>query len=534
MHRIRYGKLNRVMLFILCIMILLGRSVCSAEENRVIRVLMTGLNITDRLTVSLDGSYTLGDMSFQRGSEITVSSASGNLMVYYEGMAVNAGKSLRLVRHGVEEDMENGLRFDGRYPLFCGDLVLYADERSMIAVMSVPVEEYLLGVVPYEMSDSFPLEALKAQAVAARTYAISRTGGTGYYDVTDNTGDQVYKGYQKEYVNTVRAVGATEGICGFYRGEPALCYYTASNGGQVETPYHVWGGEIESYITQHADQYDVENPESPVSRKVLKKIPEDGIIGNEVFTGIVKAELSKQLKEKGSSRDETDLVIDAVGDITLQAPRYDDGSMIMTEMSLTCRVKGIQDSLTVILPVFPTVETALDLSLNNEENELITVTENRNEYVIEARRYGHGTGLSQRGAQWMASQYGWTYEQILRFYYPGLVFRKTDTLVTAAPAVQADYLTTPGPAATPTPRPTLIPVTQDLQEGEWKAVVTGIGVNSSLNLRSAPGMQGEVIRMLYFGQELIVEETLPGGWLKVRTDSVRGFVMEKFVERVYE
>ena len=120
MHRIRYGKLNRVMLFILCIMILLERSVCSAEENRVIRVLMTGLNITDRLTVSLDGSYTLGDMSFQRGSEITVSSASGNLMVYYEGMAVNAGKSLRLVRHGVEEDMENGLRCDGRYPFLRG------------------------------------------------------------------------------------------------------------------------------------------------------------------------------------------------------------------------------------------------------------------------------------------------------------------------------------------------------------------------------------------------------------------------------
>ena len=97
-----------------------------------------------------------------------------------------------------------------------------------------------------------------------------------------------------------------------------------------------------------------------------------------------------------------------------------------------------------------------------------------------------------------ADRYGWTYEQIFRFYYPGLELKKADTDVTPAPAVRSDFLATPGPAATPTPRPTLMPVTSELKAGEWKAIVNGIGANSSLNLRSAPGMQADVILRVAF------------------------------------
>ena len=59
---------------------------------------------------------------------------------------------------------------------------------------SLSVEDYLLGVVPYEMSNSFPLEALKAQAVCARTYALSHVQGDPYYDLEDTTNDQVFRG----------------------------------------------------------------------------------------------------------------------------------------------------------------------------------------------------------------------------------------------------------------------------------------------------------------------------------------------------
>ena len=97
-----------------------------------------------------------------------------------------------------------------------------------------------------------------------------------------------------------------------------------------------------------------------------------------------------------------------------------------------------------------------------------------------------------------------------------------------------DYLTTPGPAATATPRPTLMPVTQEMQSGEWKVKVTQIGVNSSLNMRENPDTSSTILRVLYYGQELIASERLADGWIKVRTDVLEGYVMEKFVETVQE
>lgn len=93
---------------------------------------------------------------------------------------------------------------------------------------------YCLGVVPYEMSDSFPLEALKAQAVAARTYALRSQNPTQPYDLVDTTNDQVYRGYVPGNDRTERAIRETRGVCGFYRDQLAQCYYSASNGGQTE------------------------------------------------------------------------------------------------------------------------------------------------------------------------------------------------------------------------------------------------------------------------------------------------------------
>ena len=132
----------------------------------------------------------------------------------------------------------------------------------------------------------------------------------------------------------------------------------------------------------------------------------------------------------------------------------------------------------------------------------------------------------------MAANYSWTYEQILRFYYPGMELRKINTTAVLPSPIAADYLTTPGPAATPTPRPTLMPVTETVKTGEWRVKVTQIGVNSSLNLRSAPSVEAEVIRLLYYGQELIVMERVDEDWLRVRTDVMEGYVMEKFCEKI--
>ena len=178
----------------------------------VIRVLLTNLQLTDRLDIALDGSYTItGGAAFQRGSKVTASTASGSVMLHYEGMALNAGKSLVFSRHAVAEGLENGLRFNEGYPLFPGDLHLSERSGMLEAILHIPVEEYLPGVLPYEMSDTFPLEALKAQAVAARTYALRKAGSGASYDIVDNANDQVYRGTVPEHLNSARAVLETEG-----------------------------------------------------------------------------------------------------------------------------------------------------------------------------------------------------------------------------------------------------------------------------------------------------------------------------------
>lgn len=541
-----------------------------AEKNTV-RVLLTRLNLTDRLEIALDGSYTLDGMSFQRGSKLVLSCATGRIMAYYEGMALDSGKELVLTRHQAAEGLENGLRLNGDYALYRGDLHVTTDGKMLTAVLHIPIEEYLLGVVPYEMSDSFPLEALKAQAVAARTYALYKMrGASGAYDLVDNTNDQVFRGYNASNERAIRAVQETAGVACYNNGALAICYYTASNGGQVELVRNVWGKGEGNYITMHDDPYDVENPESVVKSAAIAKTAKDGIVYNQQLTDYLLDGVSEAVTALGYSGDAADTRIAGVAGISLHTPQGGTNSKVMTQMrfdlTVQCRQKPtaamqdeevnlfalpettpeatstpqptqapfvtLEQTVQVDVPVFSAIEPWLGLSINGSNNEILTVRGENDRFVIESRRYGHGVGMSQRGAQWMAGQYGWTYDQILRFYYPGLALKKTDTQVTLPPAVSAAFLTTPGPAATPTPRPTLMPASDQLKAGEWRVKVTQISANSSLNLRSGPSTASDVLRVLYYGQELLASPCDEEGWIKVRTDVTEGYVMEKFVEKI--
>lgn len=546
-------------------------AVAEKSPDGVVRVLLTKLNLTDKAELALDGSYMIDKIAFQRGSHVTVSCQTGSLIVYYEGMALDAGNSVTFSRHAVQNGQENGIRIGGDYALHPGDLTVSVKDGQLRLVLSAPMEEYLLGVVPYEMSDSFPLEALKAQAVAARTYAMSKTGSSLDYDVVDNTNDQAYYGVKASNVNAAQAVRETEGICGYYHDQLAICYYSASNGGQIELVQNVWAKGDYGYITQHDDPYDVENPESVVKRATIKKqVTAAADLGG--LEGALKGALSEKLETMGYDGDLSNIRIDGVSKIEPFDSKFGLDSKIMTKMRFTLNVSGrkllasssaaneedvsifadptatplktavpqegalgsfqpLAEPVNVELSMFSQVEPTLGLSINSGNNEIITVVEKDQSFVIESRRYGHGVGMSQRGAQTLAGTYKWTYEQILNFYYPGMNLRKTAYSHTLPPQVGAAFLATPGPAATPTPRPTLMPVTTAIATGQYKVLVTGIEKNSYLNLRQTPDMTGGVLMRLYYGQELIVLDRYDESWLHVKTDVAEGYVMEKFVQR---
>ena len=123
-----------------------------------------------------------------------------------------------------------------------GKLLIKNVNGSLTVINDVSVEEYIRGVVPSEMSPSWEYEALKAQAIAARSFALANLGKQAKwgYDLKDNTEDQAYGGASCETDKTNRAVNETEGLVLTYDMKIISAYYSASAGGYTNT--NAWGG----------------------------------------------------------------------------------------------------------------------------------------------------------------------------------------------------------------------------------------------------------------------------------------------------
>ena len=589
----------------LALLLMLALPLCAAQaqdmtlpsagaRDQTVRVYLSRLNLTDRMDLTLVSAYSVhtqagAQLHFQAGSEVAVLLRDGALYLYYEGMSQLAGQSVTLLRDTAEG--ESGFRLTNYPALYAGDLQIDVVDGKVRPILSVHVEDYLLGVVPYEMSDSFPLEALKAQAVAARTYALRSQDPSQPYDLVDTTNDQVYRGYLPGNDQTERAIQETRGVCGFYRDQLAQCYYSASNGGQTELVETVWPTDEDfGYYAFGDDPYDVENPDSVVRTFEMKKTYGEEETAPYALRNLLATQLFDQLTALGYDPAPESVRVDRVSAVSVSGAASEDNKY-MTRLTLTVSISGrtrknapapvvdlnaeevslfevvdetpsptptvqttgfmpvvtvtpsptptpvygpftpIEEPFTLELDIFPTAEQALGLDITaHYDNELWSVRETDDAYIVEARRFGHGVGMSQRGAQWMAAEYGKTYQEIIAFYYPGLTLMRYEDQPAQMTQTEAALAATPGPAPTPTPRPTLMPMTLTPQEGQWLATVTEIDDDSSLNLRKTPDLGGEILMRLYKGQQLLVLERCPQeGWVKVRTDVAEGYVVEDYL-----
>ena len=588
-------RLVQLICLMLCMLMLPVCPASAEEEAPSVRVLLRRLELTDRADLILDGVYTakIGEkvtMGFPVNAEVTVNIRNGELYLFYEGMRLHLGKEVTFIRNASGgDDARTGLRFEKNGGLYPGDLKLTIQDGKLYPVCTMPVEEYLLGVVPYEMSEYFPVEALKAQAVCARTYALNKLGANRDYDVVDTTNDQVFKGVNHAYTNAKRAVEETAGVVGAYKGKLAICYYSASNGGQTELVQNVWSGRGDwDYYKVVDDPYDVENPESVVRRA---RIAKNGEV-REGFKAILFSYVLPEMLRQGYIASAENFRIDNISAMSLGKPAHAEPSRAWTELTLTFNWSGkkwlepeivtpapaeedeefyffatpeatatatptatpensptptptayvsdfipAEKEITVTVDIFPEVIDELLLSVYGADNEMLTLEETETHFILEARRYGHGVGMSQRGAQWMAAKYGKTYQEIMAFYYPGLTLSKVEAGAKVLPTAPADLAATLAPPATPTPRPTLMPATMtaDLPEGAYLASVTEIDDDSSLNLRSEPSTGAEILRRLYKHQQLIVlGPAAEDGWVHVKTDVIEGYVMASFITKVEE
>src|SRR5438093_828372 len=139
-----------------------------------------------------------------------------------------------------------------------GAIQVDTPDGKLRAINLVGLEQYLYGVVPSEMPFSWHPEALKAQAVAARSYALA-TRKTGAFDLYPDTRSQVYLGIDHEKPSTNSAVDATAGQVVLYQGEVAKTYFFSTSGGRTASAEDVWGEPV-PYLVSVPDPYDSISP----------------------------------------------------------------------------------------------------------------------------------------------------------------------------------------------------------------------------------------------------------------------------------
>ena len=253
--------------------------------------------------------------------------------------------------------------------------------NSLTAINHVDLEHYLYSVVGAEAVSSWPIEALKAQAVAARSYALYKrnTSGNNIYDVDTTVGTQVYKGLDSEYTTTHEAVNGTYGQIMTYENKVILAAFHSSSGGHTENVEDVWSSPL-PYLRAVVD-YDRDSPVFEWQQVIpIRKI-------RTLVTGI------------GSIRNLEPEKLTPQGRIV---------SMKITGDRGTKSVSGKD------------LRTALKL-----RSTLFRVSTDGSKLKIKGRGYGHGLGLSQWGAYFLAKQ-GVNYDRILTHYYQNASLSKLE------------------------------------------------------------------------------------------------------------
>jgi stage II sporulation protein D len=177
------------------------------------------------------------------------------------------GLRLRVVGRAKLAKLQGPLVFlPGREPLqlkgraYRGELRVLVDKARLRAINNLGLEAYLYGVVPSEMPHHWPLEALKAQAVAARSYALA-TRRSGEFDVYSDVRSQVYRGIPEEETQTNEAIDETAGQVVTYGGQVAHTYFFSTSGGRTATVTDVWPtSKPTPYLVSVADPHDSISP----------------------------------------------------------------------------------------------------------------------------------------------------------------------------------------------------------------------------------------------------------------------------------
>ncbi|MDF2634958.1 MAG: SpoIID/LytB domain protein [Pelosinus sp.] len=422
-------------------------SVQAYSSDRDIRV---GIWANQRnILVSADTDYQIVNADNHKLLEHLSANEKATIVFNASGFTLN-GKRIDAVRLSIlklKNDNEHSIEINKKQ--YRGDIDIHITngKTGMTVVNTLPIEEYLYGIIAKEISPNWSLEAVKAQAVAARTYALynrNKHKDDGY-DVCATTDCQVYGGRESEVPRTIKAVDSTVGQVILYQGKLIPAYFHSSSGGFTENSENVWGTYL-PYLRGVVD-YDQKSPQYNWEKQLTPSEIEEALSKAGYNIGTLKAigispltTQSINIIDRGvSGRVKIIRFIGTNGSIQLS------GEKLRKILSLKSTLFDVH----IILPVQKSIEFEITDKVGNQGSKKIEinlpptsekgfVTDRKDIHRISGRPneivsisgygWGHGIGLSQWGAKAMAEkgpQDDPTYfKEILKHYYQGVEIKK--------------------------------------------------------------------------------------------------------------
>lgn len=265
-----------------------------------------------------------------------------------------------------------------------GFLLRPTGDGRFTVINTVSLEDYVKGVIPYEMNSLWPFEALRAQAVCARSYAaghLNEYADDYGFDLTDDTESQVYRGLAEADTMTDAAVDSTAGLFVRYEGRLCEVYYFASDGGATEDGFRIFGVD-QPYLAGKLDPF-----EQAVDEQILHwqrwRSGED---------------IARMLARMGYE----------TAEIVGVEPEYSELGNVVAMRYTDAEGKTLY---------LETRDSYKYLSLNSARFHV--ERDEDGDFVFSGVGFGHNCGMSQWGAYAMAKCYGYDCEDIIRFYFTG-------------------------------------------------------------------------------------------------------------------
>ena len=389
---------------------------------------------TTTLPLTLNGNYFIKDTgtTLTAGSGYSVVKEGTLTSLYLNGEQIHSNTHFTLTPETYDED--HTIRMASYN--YLGD-IFYSIENNVIRpVNTLPLEDYLKGVVPYEMSNSWPLESLKAQAVAARTYAL----GKGSLTIDDTTNNQVYYGFNPSLKRSNQAVLETQGEVMRSGNHYVQAFYMSTNGGVTLTNKNTWGSTKLPYFDLKNDPYSIAadkylNWKIDLAKTTLDISSLNMSTPDAWWTSTVeqfniptinelKSVLSNPSNKYGLSGSEIKILgfhsINLMtnpsdpnatlnGNVSFDFIEKKNGEYVMEDGAIKVQTLTLNERI-------DTLRAYLNRSVL--KSPLIhSVIETEDAYTIIGSGFGHGIGMSQWGAYNMAGS-GFNYTDILNFYYP--------------------------------------------------------------------------------------------------------------------